>query len=339
MVTKKNNTVADRILAGCLFLMGIEFISSGIDYNQFGYPLLSNAFLLMNPAFYLYIRSLVVRRFKLRWIHLLHLVPYLGFEISVYILQEPLVFNNFLSFDGQLFFRIPFGTASLLSWGVYNLLSLFAVLKHRQKAEMEFSNLSKGRRMGWVLFVLIYYSAVCLTSFILGIVSMVGDEINLFPYYATLVALLSLICFLGFYGLRQDQIYAVIEKDLGIAEKEYKKPQLSSGRKNEIKELIFKAFEDEELYLNADLNMDVLSAHLSLPKHHITEVLNTVIGRNFFQFVNQYRIEAVKKMLEDPNNPYSIEAIGYDCGFSSKSSFFSTFKKLTGITPAQFRAK
>ena len=85
--------------------------------------------------------------------------------------------------------------------------------------------------------------------------------------------------------------------------------------------------------------MDLLSQQLDIPKHHVTEVLNTVIGRNFFQFVNQYRVEAVKKLLRDPDNQWSIEAIGYECGFSSKSSFFSTFKRLTGITPAQYRAK
>ena len=83
--------------------------------------------------------------------------------------------------------------------------------------------------------------------------------------------------------------------------------------------------------------MDLLSEEINFPKYQITEVLNIEIGKNFFQFVNSYRIEAVKKMLLEPKLKYSIEAIGYECGFNSKSSFYTVFKKITGKTPAAFR--
>jgi AraC-like DNA-binding protein len=62
--------------------------------------------------------------------------------------------------------------------------------------------------------------------------------------------------------------------------------------------------------------------------------------KNFYQFVNEYRVEAVKKMLANPRRKnISIEAIGFDCGFNSKSTFFSVFKSITGMTPAQFKDK
>jgi len=83
--------------------------------------------------------------------------------------------------------------------------------------------------------------------------------------------------------------------------------------------------------------MDLLSKALKIPKYQLTEVLNTTIGKNFFQFVNAYRVEEVKKMLVDPKNLYSIEAIGYECGFSSKSSFYKEFKRITGMTPAEYK--
>jgi AraC-like DNA-binding protein len=85
--------------------------------------------------------------------------------------------------------------------------------------------------------------------------------------------------------------------------------------------------------------MQMLSDMLNLPKHHITEVLNGYFEKNFFQFVNGYRVEMVKSKLLDPKNPYTHEAIGYDCGFNSKSTFFSVFKKFTGLTPVSFKEK
>ena len=83
--------------------------------------------------------------------------------------------------------------------------------------------------------------------------------------------------------------------------------------------------------------MDVLSEDLKIPKYQITEVLNTTIGMNFFQFVNHYRVEAVKEMLADKKNKFSIEAIGYECGFASKSAFYTVFKNMTGNTPVTYR--
>ena len=83
--------------------------------------------------------------------------------------------------------------------------------------------------------------------------------------------------------------------------------------------------------------MTLLSETLKIPKHHLTEVLNNKMGKNFFQFVNEYRVDAVKKLLSNPKNRYSIEAIGYECGFNSKSTFFSVFKNMTQQTPMEYK--
>lgn len=344
MLTKKHISLSDRILTGWLFLLGIEFFSSAFDYKWFGFPLMSNAFLLMNPAFYLYVRSQIDPSFRLRWTQLLHILPYLSFEIAAYLIREPLEFGNFLKPTGNFFFRVPFGLASLLSWGGYNLMSLWTVIQHRKIIQDEFSNPVKGRSVGWILFILSLYSVICLGSFILGLISVFGKTGEPFPHYFSLISLLVLIFLLAFYGLRQERILEVFQiprqESIDISEKRarYKKQNISEARKKEIRLTLIRAFEKEKLFLNPDLNMDILSEKLNIPKHHLTEVLNTEIGYNFFQFVNHYRVEEVKAMLRDPKNLWSIEAIGYECGFSSKSSFFTTFKKITGITPARFRA-
>ena len=82
----------------------------------------------------------------------------------------------------------------------------------------------------------------------------------------------------------------------------------------------------------------MVSEKINIQRHSLTEVLNMELGKNFYQFVNEYRVNAVKSMLSDGKNDLlSIEGIGYDCGFNSKSTFFAVFKSFTGITPLQFK--
>jgi AraC-like DNA-binding protein len=142
---------------------------------------------------------------------------------------------------------------------------------------------------------------------------------------------------MSFYGLRQHEVSAnfLIEEPLIP----YKNSNLSEETKEKIKKKIISYFEKEKAYLNSELNMNVLSESLKIQKYQITEVLNTDIGKNFFQFVNYYRVEAVKAMLSDTKNKFSIEAIGYECGFSSKSTFYTVFKSMTGETPVSYRNK
>ncbi len=111
---------------------------------------------------------------------------------------------------------------------------------------------------------------------------------------------------------------------------------MSDDRKIEIKNTLINFVETTEAYLNPDINMSYLSKKTNIPKHNITEVLSTELDKNFFKFINDYRVKKVKELLEKDNN-YSIEGIGYECGFSSKSSFFTVFKKITGMTPMQYK--
>jgi AraC-like DNA-binding protein len=333
--TKRDNSVSDKILSGWLSLLAIEFLTVIIDYRIFNKPLLSNSFLLFNPAFYLYVKSLTKRDFRLKWIHLLHLLPYTAFEISVYVIREPLSLDSFFGSSGNLIFRIFFVVVALFSWLVYNAGSAVMVDQHRKNLKNEFSSIDSRNRINWILFIVIMYTSSCIIVFGTGAYSVFTKTFSAFPHILTHCVLLLLIYILGYYGLMQKSIFLPLPEEEPVVR--YKDSALSERKKKEIKTRILKYFEKEKPYLNPELNLDLLSRQTNLPKHHLTEVLNTEIGMNFFHFVNSYRVTAVTEMLLDPKNRYSIEAIGYDCGFNSKSSFFTVFKQLTGQTPAQYK--
>jgi AraC-like DNA-binding protein len=337
MLTKTDRSIADKILTGWLSLLSIEFLTTGIDYNVYGAPLLSSSFLLFNPAFFLYIMSLTNPRFQLRWLHLLHLLPFLSFEITAYILNEPYALKNFFETDNTLWFRYSFIVASLLSCFIYNIFSITMVHKHRVSLKDEFSTIERNKKLGWLIFIIVAYNLYCLAAITIGSLVILFQSHYEIQFQYQYSALLATAYILGFYGIRQKMIYSKVYPETEPAVHDGNKSGITSVRKQMIKNQLLAYFEKDHPYLNPDLSMQMISDYLEIPKHQITEVLNHDIGRNFFQFVNEYRVNAVKEMLMKKNQPWSVEAIGYDCGFNSKSTFFTVFKEFTGMTPMQFR--
>lgn len=331
-LTKSNKAPSDRLLSGLLFLLAIEFLTFGIESSIFpNFLFLTNSFLLFNPALYLYILSLTQPGFKLKLRQLSHIIPYLFFKITVWIIKEPQQYDRFFEVDPSLWFRILFGVSGVISWLVYLTLSGIEITKHRRIVQNEFSTIDTFKKIGWVLFILVTYIAYCLSVLIWGVFNIIFTDnlsITVFNYSV----LLFFVYLFGFYGLKQKALFS----SKPINEK-YKNPNLTKKTALHIEKQILELFDTEKPYLNPELNMQMLSEKLKRPKHHITEVLNVYVGKNLFQFVNEYRIEMVKKKLIKPNNPYSIEAIGYECGFNSKSTFFTVFKKFTGLTPDQYK--
>jgi AraC-like DNA-binding protein len=335
LLSKKRQSLSDKILSAWVALLAIEFLTFVVDYKVYGVPLLSSSFLLLNPAFYIYSSTLVGGPFKLRPIQLLHLVPFLLFEILAYVIQEPYRLTHFFESDGTLWFRFLFGIGSIVSWIGYNWATFHLIFRHRERLKNEFSTIESNKRIGWLVFIVLFYNLYCLAAMaiaVLVIVIQIGFPLS--PVYNYSAMLLFILVF-GIYGLRQEEIYTSLPGEITVSEK-YSKSGLAPQIKVEIQKRLLEYFTRKRPYLNPELNMTMLSDQLNVPKHQLTEVLNSLIGKNFFQFVNEYRVEAVKKMLVK-NPGYSIEAIGYECGFNSKSSFFTVFKNISGVTPMQYK--
>ena len=93
---------------------------------------------------------------------------------------------------------------------------------------------------------------------------------------------------------------------------------------------------EKELYLNPNFTLEEAAKELKVTKHLLSQYVNEILGKSFSNLVKEYRVEKAKKLLETEKN-YTIESLGYDSGFSSKSTFFTAFKKTTGLTPAEYQ--
>ncbi|MEO7978361.1 helix-turn-helix domain-containing protein [Flavobacterium sp.] len=118
--------------------------------------------------------------------------------------------------------------------------------------------------------------------------------------------------------------------------------QKNSGKKIEqpeaemLLEKLENVMNNKELYKNSSLSLQDLSKEINISSHQLSQFLNTNLGKNFTSFVNEFRINQACEIIRS-NDKITLESIGYDVGFNSKSTFFAAFKKHTGTTPLQYQ--
>lgn len=98
--------------------------------------------------------------------------------------------------------------------------------------------------------------------------------------------------------------------------------------------------ETEKIYQNPELSLNSVAERLNISQTYLSQMVNTLTDVNFSEYINTYRVEQSKKFLTHASySRYPILSIGLEAGFNSKSSFYAAFKKQTGTTPSQYRAK
>ncbi|TGL63631.1 helix-turn-helix domain-containing protein [Leptospira sarikeiensis] len=147
------------------------------------------------------------------------------------------------------------------------------------------------------------------------------------------------VFFCALYILRQGfpefflEVQRVVEE-----EKKYRASQLGGLDLENIKRSLEDLFQKEKVFLKEDLTLGFLAGKLEISTHQLSEYLNNEIGKNFFQLLNEYRVEEAKKKIEsDPGEV--LLSIAYSSGFGSKSAFNEVFRKETGFTPSEYRNK
>jgi AraC-like DNA-binding protein len=334
LLIKKEKSLSNKLLSAWLFLFAFEFLTTALAHT-YGKHYLTNPFLVFNPLLYFYSRSLITPNLKLKWFQLWHVLPYFFIKIGSWITGFQSTHLDVFIISRENWFIAIYSLLSLVSFFAYSIVSLLVVHRYRMNLRNEFSTINSKITLGWLIFVIIFYMTFMVTAYILGFIE-VFSHIETFAVFMTYFFLLVMVYFFSFYGLLQEQIYAQFAPD---KQDLYKNPRLTSEMIVAEIQRLTSYFRKEKPYLNSELTIYNLSDKLALSRHMLTEILNRGTGKNFYQFVNEYRVEEVKEKLKNPDfNRYSIDAIGFECGFKSKSTFYDVFKKYTGKTPTQYRS-
>jgi len=124
--------------------------------------------------------------------------------------------------------------------------------------------------------------------------------------------------------------------DTDAEKRKYEKSLISDkDRKRHLSEL-FGLLEREELFLDPDLTIGQVAGKMNIPVNTLSQVINSMTGKNFFRFINDYRVAYAEKHLTGDDSEINILSLAYKSGFNSKSAFYTAFKTRNGVTPLEY---
>ena len=344
--TKKPYTTANRLMSAWLFLLCFDLISALVNsrlIEVYSFPCMAFTY---GPLLFLYVRYMTDPTRRFNWFELLHFIPFVVFfTVSVIFRNVPLLndLRHFFTPDRFISLRITYSFSFFISISTYSIMSFILIRRHQEKLKNLVSYTSGMITLKWLKILSISFYVAFLIVFILGGLKFLGPIIPFEPYFVVF-AFIALFTFIySFYVIKQPLIFG---GEVRIAEEEKKETEkyIKSGLKDDqaaayLNQLVTFVSEKKP-YLDRDLTIQDLSRETGIPRHYITQVLNELHGRNFFTFINEFRVKEVISRFADPaNDNYTILAIAFDSGFNSKSTFNTIFKAQTGMTPSEYREK
>lgn len=345
--TKKPYTTANRLMAAWLFMICIEMIFALLNskvIEMYSFPFITFTY---GPLLYLYVKFMTNTDKKFNWLEILHFVPFIAFfTVSVIFRSEPLMrdLRSFFRPDKLISLRIVYSLTFFFSITVYSILSFIEIKRHQENLKNLVSFTSQRITLNWLKILSISFYVVFFILFILGGLNMIGDFIPFDPYFIIFGFIAVFSTVYSFYGIKQPVIFGEVFHEDNNSEKKETEKYSKSGLKDTQAEKHLKKLlsymETNKPFLDGDLTIHGLSDKTGIARHHITQVLNEKYKRNFFTFVNEYRVKEVMERFSEPKfNNYTILAIALDAGFNSKTTFNSFFKNQTGLTPSEYREK
>ena len=138
------------------------------------------------------------------------------------------------------------------------------------------------------------------------------------------------------YALLFERNQAQLQEDK--QRNQQRKNNMSEDLGEQLLQRILHKLDDEKWYLSEDISAHKLAELLETNTSYLSQVINEHFDTNFNGMINKYRVDRAQEMLLDKEyEKYTIEAIGRECGFKSKSSFNQAFKKYTGLTPSYYK--
>ena len=334
-----------------LIMWGAEFKNTVRENFPQIYFVAGFAYYLDAALLYFYVKSLIFRDFHIRSKDYYHLIP-----ISLFAIFMALAFFRYPLgqrldwINNEIFvYSTAYITSDLFCKVlrvVYCVACFRLILKYKDLLKATHSNIEKVG-VSWLKLLVVGFLAVTLMEASLAVAKVIGlvisfnfhqvdlpiiEFIGLSGYYVSFL----LVCTLVFTSMRYFANFEAIRQKK--EPEQTKKPVQEKLLNPEYAGKIDALMRSDKPYLLADITLDILAEKLAIPARDLSMIINRHFDNNFYEFINNYRIEEAKKILIDPKNKdKTITDVYLEVGFNSKSVFNTFFKKIVGQTPSEYR--
>lgn len=297
-------------------------------------------FLLM-PFLYLYIRSLCYENFHLKAVELFHVLPFGVFALFSLLtcsLDHTGLQADELATVKQHIGQVEFWSHSIglhLQILAYLVASAVVLTGYRRQLRDLFSSIERID-LHWCNFLLAGFAAMWLLDVLNWISSIPSVSLPTASYWTFISSLLVNLAFtlvITYNGLAQSGKFSGIQ---GLPK--YAASRLKPSDCDVIVKKLTELMETDRPYLVQSLSVEDLSEKLNVPVRNLSQAIHTFFNQNFYDFINSYRIDEIKRRINDERyRDLTLLAIAYDSGFNTKSVFNAAFKKHTGMTPREYK--
>jgi AraC-like DNA-binding protein len=332
--TRANLFLSVLLIAFIFSIFHLRYAGAVMDHFSFrAFNAGDPTFLLIAPLLSFYIDELTGKRVTLSLKSLLHFVPF------AFIVLCSLTFNSIREDNLIIVFlrqhpRLPiiiFWAIMVVQFSWYQVVFQRKWQMYQQLLRQEVSN-TEGVNLSWVKFFMAVFLVINV-FFLVALFTVIHFDYSQWLWKAADIIFSLSVFALGYKGILQREIF--------YTEGKRKEPPAAVREPNLDFQLIdqLKLYMIEKKpYLDPELTLSSLAKNVGMSRTQLSQVINDGLGENFYDFVNKYRVEEVKRLMTDPSaKNFNLLGIALEAGFKSKSTFNLIFKRFTGLTPTEYR--
>lgn len=319
--------LAINYLDGILLINGVMFQVSRLAFWEDPFVL------LYGPLIYSFSLHLKNGKRGFNRATVIHFIPFVLLELGVlsYHLRSSveqtqellsIIVSEQLNFTAFLLFLPFFGHVM-----VYILLALSTLARHQANLKQYYSTIE----INWAFSLIRMVLALFIISLFSTLVQFTGTrEVFFIALIVLIFTSIVLTLRILLYAMNQPIFHPVVKPEPAFS--------LPAAEKEKLAEKIDEIIREKQLFINPKLTLKDLAIQTGHSERAISYVINDAMADNFYDLINNYRIEAAKQILVTNRDPkLTILEVLYQVGFNSKSSFNTQFRKKTGLTPTEFR--
>jgi AraC-like DNA-binding protein len=296
-------------------------------------------FFLQMPLYYTYLRNLLENRPYLSHKNAIHLWPAL-LELIYCMFFYSIDDGSRISFVNFCWHGfIPLHLLYLIGCGsiiFYAIRSIMLIQKyiHQYHDKLREKSLRQLYLFVWMFFLIIMFSFSFFVSTVLN------SNLTTVYHICLVIFLVANILQWGhLFIINPEKLEFINEEQLTLVlNREFRNTPAPSVDYSQHLRIIEKRMEENQLYLQKDLTLVRMAKICGIPTAQLSAILNKHYNKTFSNYINEYRIEKAKeRLLSSSNCNFKIDFLADECGFASRSTFYSAFKKHTGTTPILFR--